>query len=423
MAANACFDTLDGWLDYLGQIHPKEIDMGLDRVERVFNRLNLPLQHSRIILVGGTNGKGTTTALTQKLLTAQGYSVGCYNSPHIHDYKERVTLDNQWFSDLQHCQAFAQIEQARGDIELTYFEFGTLAALCLLAQATPDFILLEVGLGGRLDATNIVSPELSVITTVALDHKDWLGDTREQIGFEKAGIFRQNGKAVCGDLNPPTTVLEQAEKLCLDILWQQQDFTYQLNPTDNSKAASWNWTSNVSKQQYLDLPVPNMPVQNASTCLAMLEQLGVELDPQVLTNVLADFQIAGRWQQINNQPKVIVDVAHNEEAIIQLVENVKRLKQTTNGKIYAAVGMLKDKDYQTCLSLVAPIFDGFYLADINQPRGAKASDLAACVPTEKVTATCENIQTAYKNALAQVQTDDVVIAFGSFWVITDLLEN
>ncbi|EWH12081.1 bifunctional folylpolyglutamate synthase/dihydrofolate synthase [Catenovulum agarivorans DS-2] len=423
MAATACLTSLDDWLDYLGQIHPKEIDMGLERVERVFNRLNLPLHHSRVILVGGTNGKGTTTALTQKLLTAQGFSVGCYNSPHIHDYKERVTIDGQWFTESQHCQAFKQIEQVRADIELTYFEFGTLAALCLLAQAAPDFILLEVGLGGRLDATNIVSPELSVITTVALDHKDWLGDTREQIGFEKAGIFRANGKAVCGDLAPPDSVRQQADKLDLDILWHQQDFSFQLEQANSVNGTTWRWYSSVSNTQFSELPIPNMPLQNASTCLAMLEQLGVSIELDILKRVLTDFQISGRWQQINTKPQVIIDVAHNEEAILQLVDNVQRLKQTTKGQLYAVVGMLKDKDYQTCLSIVEPIFNGFYLADINQARGANAQELASCLPSSKVVSNNCNIRAAYQDALAKAQAEDVIIAFGSFWVITDLLET
>lgn len=412
-SAQAAFNSLSDWLTYLEALHPKDIELGLERVRQVYNRLDLNFSQTKVVLLAGTNGKGTSCHLMQQLLCAHGFNVGCYNSPHIHDYRERVTVNANWLSEQQHCDAFQAIEQARGDIALTYFEFGTLAAIYLLAQQSLDYILLEVGLGGRLDATNIVEPDLSIITTIDLDHQDWLGTNREVIGFEKAGIFRTQGKAVCGDLNPPDTVKQQALEKQLDIVWQQQDFCYQMEPQ------YWSWQG--KKNQFNHLNKPNMPIQNASTVLAGLEQLGLELDVNLVNSCLMDFQLAGRWQKISSQPDVIIDVAHNPESIRFMQQQLKQYPH--EGKKIAVLGMLKDKDIKTVINTIKSDFDAWYLADINQPRGAKAIDLQSEL-TEFDKVSChQSIQQAYQSALADAQPDDLIVAFGSFWVITDILTD
>lgn len=412
------FNSLSAWLTHLESLHPKDIELGLDRVKLVFNQLNLDFSASKIVLLAGTNGKGTSCHLLQQILTQHGYQVGCYNSPHIHDYRERVTLDNKWFSEQQHCDVFAQIEAARGDTPLTYFEFGTLAAITMLAQAKPDFILLEVGLGGRLDATNIVEPDLSIITTIDIDHKDWLGDTRELIAKEKAGICRPHGKTICGDFHPPVSLQQIAQSLALDISWQLIDFNFTVVED------KWHWHSKTLS--FDNLPKPNMPLQNASTVLAALEKLEITIDEQKLVSCLSNYQLAGRWQKIHSQPDLFLDVAHNPESVKYLK---KQLENTVTGrKKVAVLGMLKDKDIFASLELISPMFDSWFLADINQPRGAQAETLkSVLVDNLKVDAgkiQCfSSITQAKSAAIAESSSDDLVVAFGSFWVVTDLLET
>lgn len=405
------FNTLSAWLGHLESLHPKDIELGLERVRQVYERLALDFSQSKVVLIAGTNGKGTSCHLMQQVLTAHGYQVGCYNSPHISDYRERVTVNGEWLSEAQHCQAFSRVEQARGDIPLTYFEFGTLAAIVLLVQQKPDYILLEVGLGGRLDATNIVDPDLSVITTVDIDHQDWLGTNREIIGFEKAGIFRHLGKAVCGDLNPPETVKQQALEKQLDIIWQTQDFNYQVSED------SWAWQG--KHTAFSGCKKPNMPMQNASTVLACLEQLNVALNPDILNQCFIDFQLTGRWQTLAHQPDVIIDVAHNPESIAFLRQQLEQYP--VKGKKIAVVGMLKDKDIAKVMACIQDSFDDWYLGDINQPRGAKAIDLMSHLNKDQKVSSYPSIKLAYQAALANAKEDDLILAFGSFWVITDIL--
>ncbi len=409
--ALADFNNLPDWLAHLESLHPKDIELGLERVQAVFSQLSLNFQNTKIVLIGGTNGKGTSCHLMQQLLTEHGYTVGCYNSPHISDYRERVTLEGRWLTETLHCQAFAAVEKARGQTQLTYFEFGTLAAIYLLASQSPDFILLEVGLGGRLDATNVVEPDLSVITTIDLDHQDWLGTNREVIGFEKAGIFRANGKAVCGDFNPPDSVKQQVAQKQVDIVWQDRDFSYQ------TQANTWSWQGKAV--QYNGYTKPNMPLQNASTVLAALEQLNISLKPELVEACFKKFQLAGRWQKLASSPDIFIDVAHNPESIRFMREKVEQIDCI--GKKIAVFGMLKDKDIETVVDCIKDSFDIWYLADINQVRGATASDLKQYFAESTQIQCFESIKQAYEAAQAYAQADDLIVAFGSFWVITDIL--
>lgn len=412
---NPKFTALNDWLTYLETINPKGIELGLERVKAVFERLQLNFKSSKVVLIGGTNGKGTSCHLLQQILTEHGYRVGCYNSPHIHDYRERVTLDGKWLSEAEHCQIFSQIEDVRGDIALTYFEFSALAAIAMLAKAKPHYILLEVGLGGRLDATNIVEPNLSVITTIDLDHKEWLGDTRALIAKEKAGILRQNGLAVCGDFDPPLTLQTIADDLNAPILYQNKDFSYK---TDQNV---WHWQGKYA--DFHNLPKPNMPLQNASTVLAALDLLDVPLKQDLLQLCFERFQLAGRWQQIKQTPNVFIDVAHNPESVAYLKQNIAKLPP--EHKKIAVVGMLKDKDILASLTPLKMVFDTWFVATINQPRGASSADLKTIL-TDKLNIDAtqvkcfDSVKQAYQAAYIQADKQTEIIAFGSFWVVTDM---
>ncbi|MFS1704759.1 Mur ligase family protein, partial [Alteromonas sp. AMM-1] len=257
--------TLTQWLAYLESIHPTAIDMGLDRVKQVAATLNIHF-NSRVVIVGGTNGKGTTCALMEQALLRSGRTVGVYSSPHLLDYRERVRVQGELPDEAVFCTAFQQVEKARGSISLTYFEFGTLAAMLMLMQAELDVVILEVGLGGRLDATNIVETDCAVITSIGLDHQDWLGDTREKIATEKAGIIRQTGKVVIGEPQPPETLIDAVKQKQANALWQGKDFSISetaqglllLHPDGRTIA----------------LPDTVIPANNVATAFATLHHLG-----------------------------------------------------------------------------------------------------------------------------------------------------
>ncbi|AWB67456.1 bifunctional tetrahydrofolate synthase/dihydrofolate synthase [Saccharobesus litoralis] len=408
------FNSIAAWLSHLESIHPANIELGLERIKRVYQSLNLNLSNSQVILVGGTNGKGTTCGLLQHVLTHHGYQVGCYNSPHMNDYRERVTLNNQWFSELEHCQAFECVEQARGDISLTYFEMGTLAALVLLAQAQPDFVILEVGLGGRLDATNIVDNDLAIVTTVALDHMDWLGNTREKIGFEKAGIMRHSGLAICGDLEPPQSLLDHANEQKVDLTCALTDYQWQKSNDV--------WQFTMADKSFSDLPVPHMPLQNAATVLAALNKLNIVLDKKLLQQALSSFSLAGRWQVIARSPDVILDVGHNVQAAEYIKQQLNAyLVNKPQAKVYAVVGILKDKAVEETVQVFADCFAHWYLCSTSGPRGSKAADLQQFLPQGISSSAHDSVVQAYQAARDKASPQDIILVFGSFLVVSDIL--
>ncbi|WP_111979631.1 bifunctional tetrahydrofolate synthase/dihydrofolate synthase [Algibacillus agarilyticus] len=409
------FDSLSAWLTHLESIHPSNIELGLSRVKTVFDALALDFTASKIVLIGGTNGKGTTCHLLQNLLTSQGYRVGCYNSPHMVDYRERTTLDNEWFTEVEHCAAFEQIELARKETLLTYFEMGTLAALCLLAKAKPDYILLEVGLGGRLDATNIIEPDLSIITTVALDHLDWLGDTREKIGYEKAGIMRHNKPCICGDLEPPTSLLKHAASLNTSLYCAQQDYKWQEN------SAVWHYQGS---HAYTDLPVPNMPIQNAAGVLKALEILNVTISVESIRSILSRFKLQGRWQTVKYSPHVIVDVGHNEQAATYILNQLDaHLMLHPHVNVSAVVGMLKDKAVEETLKLFIGKFTRWYLASTDGPRGTSSEYLASVLPASEKKQLFPHVLDAYQGAINDCASNDLILVFGSFLVVSDVIQK
>lgn len=404
--------SLSDWLSYLESIHPSAIDMGLERVRKVAEAMAMDFTGSTVITVAGTNGKGTTCRLLETLLLDQGKSVGVYSSPHLIDYRERVRMNDGLLSEQAFCDAFDAVEQARGETTLTYFEFGTLAALWMFNEHQPEVILLEVGLGGRLDATNIISPDLAVITTIDLDHQDWLGDTRDAIAREKAGIMRQNGLAVIGEHEPPTSLQHVVDSLQVDASWALNDFKV------SQQADRWGWSMDTVSLH--DLPIPQIPLQNAATALAALYKLGWLQDTASLRRVIASTGLPGRCQRVAVSPEVVVDVAHNPQATRALRA---WLEAQPSAPLHIVVGMLKDKAVVESLLPMADITANWYAAGIAGPRGRDAKSMADALRESGVTAIeeCDTVTTAYQCAQQNSQPTDRILVFGSFLTVADVL--
>lgn len=403
---------LSVWLDYLTHIHTSAIDLGLDRVQAVAQTANLTKPAPTVITVAGTNGKGSTCALMEAILLDAGYSVGVYSSPHLIRYNERVRVNGADLPDEQHCQAFAFIEAQRGDISLSFFEFGTLAALRLFEQHKVDVVLLEVGLGGRLDATNVVEHDVSVITSLAVDHVDWLGDDINVIGYEKAGIFRSGRPAICGQPKAPATVAAHADDIGAELFQVgiQYDFTLESDST-------WRWHSGCFEMT--DLPVPDLPLPNAATALMALGSAELDISDVNIVNGLRNARLPGRMQIINEQPLILLDVAHNPHSAEYLTEQVNR--RLAEKSIHVVVAMLHDKDIPATLNALAPIAAKWYPASLSGPRAAAAEEL--CAHLAEYQGKYANPVAAFEAALTQAADDEAIIVVGSFHTVGEVLEH
>ncbi|MGY3903943.1 bifunctional tetrahydrofolate synthase/dihydrofolate synthase [Aeromonas lusitana] len=407
--------SLCDWLSYLEQIHPVNIDMGLDRVGAVARRMGLTELPFKVITVAGTNGKGSSCAMAASILMAAGHKVGVYSSPHLLRFTERVRIDGDELPDSAHCEAFAAVEAARAEIALTFFEFATLAGLWLFRRAAPDVLLLEVGLGGRLDATNVVESDVAMITSIALDHCDWLGDTREAVAVEKAGVYRKDKPAISGEPNPPVTIASEAQRLGASLRQVGVDFY------GDERGEDWDYHG---QHHWLGLPKPALPLMNAVTVLAALESLGLPLPETAIREGLANARLAGRMQRLQSSPLVIVDVAHNPHSAAYLASQLRQIP--CKGQRRAVVGMLKDKDMAGSLAELKGLIDGWHLASLHGPRAATSAQLAAALlvatPDEQGQAMqFESVTEAYQAALAASSPDDMVIVFGSFYTVAEVL--
>lgn len=408
---------LETWLSYLTDLHNQNIDMGLERIGQVARQMGLIKPALRTITVTGTNGKGTTCHTFESILMAAGLRVGIYTSPHLVRYTERVRIQGKELPESDFCRVFADIEAWRGDISLTYFEYGTLAALMLFKQSELDVVILEVGLGGRLDATNVVDADITAITSIALDHTDWLGSDREHIGYEKAGIFRGNCYGVVGEPDIPESISLYAEKIGTLLFCRDKDWSFEQQ--DNS----WSWQS--SKGEWYNLPLPNISLANAATALGVIcclqeidDKLASKITDQAIYNGLKSARLPGRFQIVNEKPLTILDVAHNPHAAGYLVTRLAQLSLVDGRRIRAVVGMLSDKDIQGTLACLSELVTDWYVAPLTEFRGAPASQLSQYLDYPNV---FSSVGAAWKQAYLDATDNDVIIVCGSFHTVAHVM--
>jgi len=412
------FSSLSQWLQWQENLHFTEIDPGLDRVGKVWQRMGgsstLPF---KVVTIAGTNGKGSSVAITASILQAAGYRTATYTSPHLLRYNERISIDGEACSDDEICDAFERIDQARDDISLTYFEFATLAAVDLFSRKNIEIAVLEVGMGGRLDAVNLFDTDVALITPIGLDHMAWLGDNRETIGREKAGIIRAHSPVVCAENAPPESVLNYAESLSSTCFVAGDDFDHTTNQS------TWSWQNNDKK--YVDLPMPALTgtyqLQNAAAVLQVCELLslqGITVNEQAVREGLQSVKLSGRFQLIPGAVTRILDVTHNQQG----AENLRNLLLETagQGKTYAVLAMLKDKDTHAVANALNGVIDFWYLAGLEGNRGLSAEDLSerlAPIVGDKKVGCYHYVSDAYEAAMASASAADRILIFGSFHTV------
>lgn len=415
LQSQSCHSLAD-WLCYIEQSHPIEkIELGLGRVQTVAERAALAQLPGTVILIAGTNGKGTTARTLEQLLLAQGVSVGVYSSPHLLRFNERLRINGTDVADALWVEGLKQVEALRGDIALTYFEFTTLAAFAILKNQAPQICLIEVGLGGRLDATNIVDPALSIITTVDLDHQDWLGNDRETIGREKAGVFRAGRPAVVGDLQVPQSVRQVAANIGAQLYCAGTDFQLELQHDVQSKTFAWRYAG----RHYQHLPQPVVPVQNVATALTALALLDLLPEAHICTQVLQQLSLPGRMQWLSRTPAVLLDVAHNPQSAAYLASQLTQLKSGFR-KVQLVVGMLKDKDIREALSCFTGQGYCWHLVTLPGVRGADSDLLQQALPSTEQS--CQYPQMSdVLAAIAGAPADELFVVFGSFVTVSSVL--
>ena len=428
--------TLSDWLAHLEGLHPKGqagIVLGLDRIRLVKEALG-QTRYCPVIVVGGTNGKGSTCAYLENIIVHAGYKLGCYTSPHLQDYNERVRLNGLPVTDDALCAAFARVEAARlqaGNVALTYFEFGTLAAWEVFAAAEVEAVILEVGLGGRLDAVNVYESDISIVTTVALDHTDWLGNDRESIGFEKAGIYRSGKPAFCADPHPPQTLLDHAAAIGADLRLIGRDFGFERPSAEtNENRLQWRWWCRSGDhliKRALAYPGLRGPTQlyNASVALAALEALGNQLPVamQAIRPGLIETELVGRCQVVPGKPAIVLDVGHNPQAVKVLADNLSSMGFFD--RTHAVVGMLNDKDIAGALLPLKGKVDYWHAATLAGVRGTSAVTVKGIIVAAQLggEVICyDSPQAAMQAAKGQAGESDRIFAFGSFHTVAGALE-
>ncbi len=413
-------DSLDRWLHRLESLHPTEIELGLERVGEVARQLQLLPLPMPCITLAGTNGKGSTAAVIEAVASAAGLVTGLCSSPHLLSYNERIRVGGSNATDAEIVAAFEAIEQARGDISLTYFEFATLAALYVFQQRQVDLAILEVGLGGRLDAVNIVDADVAVVTNIALDHQDWLGDTRDAIGAEKAGIIRRDKPVVVADRDPPTGLVQAIERAGAQPLFIGRQFDCQ------TRADGCQVTLNAAEGAAQTIEcggnVRVLP-ENISAALQALLLAGVAFDPQALPGILAQLQLPGRLQQVElGGQAVLLDVAHNPASINKLHEYIS--VNPCKKREIALFSVMRDKDIQAMVESCVDQFDAWVIG--GQPenkRAADAMEVASCVQAAggRSVSTAEDLQTAYQQTRSLMEEGDRLVVFGSFHTVAAVM--
>ncbi|WP_300000991.1 bifunctional tetrahydrofolate synthase/dihydrofolate synthase [uncultured Cedecea sp.] len=402
--------SLATWLHYLENLHFTAIELGLSRVHKVAAAMNVLKPAPTVFTVAGTNGKGTTCRVLETALMAAGFKVGVYSSPHLVRYTERVRIQGKEIPETSHTASFAVIEAAREDTSLTYFEFGTLSALWLFKQHEVDVVILEVGLGGRLDATNIVDADVAIITSIALDHTDWLGPDRESIGREKAGVFREGKPAIVGEPDMPQSIADVAAEKGADLLRRGVDWDYQLTGA--------HWIFRDAQGELSGLPLPLVPQPNAATALAALRASRLAVSEDALRIALEQATLPGRFQIVSESPRVILDVAHNPHAASYLAGRLAALPK--QGRVFAVIGMLHDKDIAGTLDCLVPVVDSWYCAPLEGARGASAELLVQHLGQGRQ---FNHVVEAWLAALAEAEAEDTILVCGSFHTVAHVMEE
>ena len=415
------FQSLADWLAWQESLHPQAIDMGLQRVQGVLERMHLADTSTLTISVAGTNGKGSCVAMLDAILRAGGYRVGIYTSPHLLRYNERIRIDGKPVGDERIMAAFARIEQAREGVSLSFFEFGTLAALDLFAAENLDVRILEVGLGGRLDAVNIIDADVALMASIDIDHREWLGHTREAIGLEKAGIARKGRPVVMGDPRVPEAVLDYLHDLGASVYRQGVDFHGQ--PEEDG----W-WFQDQEGSLEERLPMPGIPgdhqILNAAAVLQCLRLIRgtFPLDAERIAKGLRGVILPGRFQYFDGEVPVLLDVAHNPEAVTILSKHLR--KYYPKVRVRAVFAVMRDKDIQQMVGIIGDLIEAWYLSPLPMQRAANPEEIAEILHNagmEKVITGFDDVPLAVKAALKASSPGDMVLVFGSFFLVSDYL--
>lgn len=411
------FKQLSQWLIYLEQLQPNKIELGLERVLNVALLLKILPFNKKVVTISGTNGKGSCVVLLEKILLESGYTVGSYISPHLIDFNERIRINGQPISDQDLCQAFEKVAQAKQDIPLTYFEFTTLAALDYFYHHDLDLIILEVGMGGRLDAVNIIDADIAMISSIGLDHQQWLGNTREQIALEKVGIARAHKPLICGDPEPPITLIDYCEKNSVPLSRIHHDFQI------IEHQETWNWHSR--NQKYENLPYPKVFLNNAATVLMAIGFLNssFSIPKQAIDIALKSAAMPGRLQQIIYQEcNLLLDVSHNLDALEKLKDYLKT--NFPKQKLHAIFGMLNDKDIKNSLLLMKDVFETWTLCELESSRSYKLDELKnhASSINLKNPQFASSVIEAFDTVSHRTSTNDFIVVFGSFYAVSPFLK-
>lgn len=420
--------TLAEWLEWQEQLHLSSIDLGLDRVSDVASRLQLTTLRMPVITVAGTNGKGSCVAMLDSIYRTANYRTGCYTSPHLIHYNERICIAGQPASDDDICEAFTAIDDAREGVSLTYFEFGTLAAAYLFRKHAVDVAIFEVGLGGRLDAVNLWDADIALISNIDIDHIDWLGDDREQIGVEKAGIMRSGHPVICGDPTPTNSIKQEADRIGATLLQLGQAFFWtQPAPVDNQPSQ---WVYQLSNHEPLSLPLPALrgrfQLNNAAAVVSVVQtfQTTLTVNHEEIAQGLRSASVIGRLQRLSESPEILADVAHNPQSAAALAEFL--IETPAEGQTIALFSALADKDLAGIVGPLTDQFDAWHLIPLEGHRAREPQALLHSLRDLGITAPIEihgDISGALNTLQNMLKYKDRVVAFGSFLVVSGVMHS
>ncbi|NVJ67992.1 MAG: bifunctional tetrahydrofolate synthase/dihydrofolate synthase [Gammaproteobacteria bacterium] len=414
------FKSLSQWLEWLESSHPiTDIELGLNRITQVAKRLNLLKPKVPVISVAGTNGKGSVVASLESLAKSHQLNIGSYTSPHLIKFNERIKVNSTEVSDDDLCAAFMYIANNKGDIKLTYFEFTTLVALYCFSKQKLDFIALEVGLGGRFDATNIIDADVAVITSIGLDHTDWLGDSLEKIAYEKAGIARSNKPLVIADQTLLLLLGKAITEIDPEVICESKD--YQIDHEEDS--SHWNYQS--SDLIVKNIKLASLYISNQAAALTAFSQIFHDkVEPDLVREALENANLLGRFSKLSEKPQIILDVAHNPDSALLLNQNIAALKSERDFKVWAICGMLKDKDITSSLQHLTSI-DHWLCIDLPEPRGAKGSEIETAILSHNRAASVSittDLPAAYNKFRQNAAQTDLLVVFGSFVTVGQMIE-